>query len=220
VRLAHQIIVDAYKRGASDIHIEPYAARADTVIRLRIDGTCVEYQHLPASYRRALVSRLKIMARLDIAERRKPQDGKIKLRLPQGREIELRVATIPTVHGDEDVVLRLLAASEPLPLGALQMTERNLREVRRLIEEPYGLFLVVGPTGSGKTTTLHAALGAINTPDLKIWTAEDPVEITQYGLRQVQVHPRIGFTFATRPSRRIWTGTGRRGRVCGPGRIL
>src|SRR5215510_5932489 len=196
VRLANQIIVDAYKRGASDIHIEPYAARADTVIRMRVDGSCVEYQRLPASYRRALVSRLKIMARLDIAERRKPQDGKIKFRLPQGREIELRVATIPTAQGDEDVVMRLLAASEPLPLAALQMTERNLREVRRLLDEPYGLFLVVGPTGSGKTTTLHAALGAINTPDLKIWTAEDPVEITQYGLRQVQVQPRIGFTFA------------------------
>ena len=196
VRLANQIIVDAYKRGASDIHIEPYAARADTVIRMRIDGSCVEYQRLPASYRRALVSRLKIMARLDIAERRKPQDGKIKFRLPQGRDIELRVATIPTAQGDEDVVMRLLAASEPLPLEALQMTARNLREVRRLLDEPYGLFLVVGPTGSGKTTTLHAALGAINTPDLKIWTAEDPVEITQYGLRQVQVQPRIGFTFA------------------------
>ena len=105
VRLANQIIVDAYKRGASDIHIEPYAARADTVIRMRIDGSCVEYQRLPASYRRALVSRLKIMARLDIAERRKPQDGKIKFRLPQGREIELRVATIPTAQGDEDVVM-------------------------------------------------------------------------------------------------------------------
>jgi type II secretory ATPase GspE/PulE/Tfp pilus assembly ATPase PilB-like protein len=196
VRLANQIIVDAYKRGASDIHVEPYAARTDTVIRMRIDGSCVEYQRIPASYRRALVSRLKIMARLDIAERRKPQDGKIKFRLPQGRDIELRVATIPTAQGDEDVVLRLLAASEPLPLEALQMTERNLRELRRLIDEPYGLFLVVGPTGSGKTTTLHAALGAINTPDLKIWTAEDPVEITQYGLRQVQVQPRIGFTFA------------------------
>jgi type II secretory ATPase GspE/PulE/Tfp pilus assembly ATPase PilB-like protein len=196
VRLANQIIVDAYKRGASDIHIEPYAARADTVIRMRIDGSCVEYQRIPASYRRALVSRLKIMARLDIAERRKPQDGKIKFRLPQGREIELRVATIPTAQGDEDVVMRLLAASEPLPMDALQMTERNMREVRRLIDEPYGLFLVVGPTGSGKTTTLHAALGAINTTDLKIWTAEDPVEITQYGLRQVQVQPRIGFTFA------------------------
>ena len=132
---------------------------------MRIDGSCVEYQRLPASYRRALVSRLKIMARLDIAERRKPQDGKIKFRLPQGREIELRVATIPTAQGDEDVVMRLLAASEPLPLEALQMTARNLREVRRLLDEPYGLFLVVGPTGSGKTTTLHAALGAINTPD-------------------------------------------------------
>jgi len=196
VRLANQIIVDAYKRGASDIHVEPYAARADTVIRIRIDGSCLEYQRIPASYRRALVSRLKIMARLDIAERRKPQDGKIKFRLPQGREIELRVATIPTAQGDEDVVMRLLAASEPLPLEALQMTARNMREVRRLIDQPYGLFLVVGPTGSGKTTTLHAALGAINTADLKIWTAEDPVEITQYGLRQVQVQPRIGFTFA------------------------
>src|SRR5262252_6656379 len=196
VRLANQIIVDAYTRGASDIHIEPYAARSDTVIRMRIDGSCVEYQRIPASYRRALVSRLKIMARLDIAERRKPQDGKIKFRLPQGREIELRVATIPTAQGDEDVVMRLLAASEPLPMEALQMTERNLREVRRLLDAPYGLFLVVGPTGSGKTTTLHAALGAINTTDLKIWTAEDPVEITQYGLRQVQVQPRIGFTFA------------------------
>ena len=196
VRLANQMIVDAYKRGASDIHIEPYAARTDTVIRMRIDGSCVEYQRIPASYRRALVSRLKIMARLDIAERRKPQDGKIKFRLPQGREIELRVATIPTAQGDEDVVMRVLAASEPLPLAALQMTARNLREVQRLIDAPYGLFLVVGPTGSGKTTTLHAALGAINTPDLKIWTAEDPVEITQYGLRQVQVQPRIGFTFA------------------------
>src|SRR5438093_7360084 len=163
---------------------------------MRVDGSCLEYQRLPASYRRALVSRLKIMARLDIAERRKPQDGKIKFRLPQGREIELRVATIPTAQGDEDVVLRLLATSEPLPLEALQMTARNVREVRRLIAAPYGLFLVVGPTGSGKTTTLHAALGAINTPDLKIWTAEDPVEITQYGLRQVQVQPRIGLTFA------------------------
>src|SRR5499427_361437 len=196
VRLANQIIVDAYKRGASDIHIEPYAARSDTVIRMRIDGSCVEYQRIPASYRRALVSRLKIMARLDIAERRKPQDGKIKFRLPQGRDLELRVATLPTAQGDEDVVMRLLAASEPLPLAALQMTARNLGEVRRLIDQPYGLFLVVGPTGSGKTTTLHAALGAINTTEVKIWTAEDPVEITQYGLRQVQVQPRIGFTFA------------------------
>jgi type II secretory ATPase GspE/PulE/Tfp pilus assembly ATPase PilB-like protein len=197
VRLANQIIVDAYKRGASDIHIEPYTARQDTVVRIRIDGECREYQRIPASYRRALVSRIKIMARLDIAEHRKPQDGKIKFRLPTNREIELRVAIVPTANANEDVVMRILAASEPMPLPQLQMSERNLRVFQELIQRPYGLILVVGPTGSGKTTTLHSALGAINTPDQKIWTAEDPVEITQYGLRQVQVNPRIGLTFAT-----------------------
>jgi type II secretory ATPase GspE/PulE/Tfp pilus assembly ATPase PilB-like protein len=196
VRLANQIIVDAYKRGASDIHIEPYTARQDTVVRIRIDGQCREYQRIPPMYRRALVSRIKIMARLDIAERRKPQDGKIKFRLPTNREIELRVATIPTANANEDVVMRILAASEPLPLDQLQMSERNIRAFQTIIKRPYGLVLVVGPTGSGKTTTLHSALGAINTPELKIWTAEDPVEITQYGLRQVQVNSRIGFTFA------------------------
>ena len=196
VRLANQIIVDAYKRGASDIHIEPYTARQDTVVRIRIDGQCREYQRIPPIYRRALVSRIKIMARLDIAERRKPQDGKIKFRLPTNREIELRVATIPTANANEDVVMRILAASEPIPLDQLQMSERNIRSFQTIIQRPYGLVLVVGPTGSGKTTTLHSALGAINTPELKIWTAEDPVEITQYGLRQVQVNSRIGFTFA------------------------
>jgi type II secretory ATPase GspE/PulE/Tfp pilus assembly ATPase PilB-like protein len=196
VRLANQIIVDAYKRGASDIHVEPYSSRQDTVVRIRIDGQCREYQRIPPSYRRALVSRIKIMARLDIAERRKPQDGKIKFRLPTNREIELRVATIPTANGNEDVVMRILAASEPIPLDQLQMNERNMRAFQSIIQRPYGLVLVVGPTGSGKTTTLHSALGAINTPERKIWTAEDPVEITQYGLRQVQVNPRIGFTFA------------------------
>jgi type II secretory ATPase GspE/PulE/Tfp pilus assembly ATPase PilB-like protein len=196
VRLASQIIVDAYKRGASDIHIEPYSARQDTLVRIRIDGQCREYQRIPASYRRPLVSRFKIMARLDIAERRKPQDGKIKFRLPTNREIELRVATIPTANNNEDVVMRILAASEPMPMAQLQMTERNMRAFQSIIQRPYGLVLVVGPTGSGKTTTLHSALGHINTPERKIWTAEDPVEITQYGLRQVQVNPRIGFTFA------------------------
>jgi type II secretory ATPase GspE/PulE/Tfp pilus assembly ATPase PilB-like protein len=196
VRLANQIIVDAYNRGASDIHIEPYTARQDTVVRIRIDGQCREYQRIPPSYRRALVSRLKIMARLDIAERRKPQDGKIKFRLPTRREIELRVAIIPTANGNEDVVMRILAAAEPMPMEQLHMTPRNLQNFSDIIKRPYGLVLVVGPTGSGKTTTLHSALGAINTPDRKIWTAEDPVEITQYGLRQVQVNARIGFTFA------------------------
>jgi type II secretory ATPase GspE/PulE/Tfp pilus assembly ATPase PilB-like protein len=196
VRLANQIIVDAYKRGASDIHIEPYSAKQDTVVRIRIDGHCREYQRIPATYRRPLVSRFKIMARLDIAERRKPQDGKIKFRLPTDREIELRVATIPTANNNEDVVMRILAASEPMPMAQLQMTERNMQAFQHIIQRPYGLVLVVGPTGSGKTTTLHSALGHINTPERKIWTAEDPVEITQYGLRQVQVNARIGFTFA------------------------
>jgi type II secretory ATPase GspE/PulE/Tfp pilus assembly ATPase PilB-like protein len=197
VRLANQVILDAYKARASDIHIEPYAGKRDTVIRYRVDGGCIEYQKVPSSFRRAIVARIKIMASLDIAERRKPQDGKIKFRLPDNKEIELRVATIPTAGQNEDVVMRILAASEPIPLDKLGMTERNFREFREIISKPYGLILCVGPTGSGKTTTLHSALGYINKPDRKIWTAEDPVEITQYGLRQVQVQPKIGFTFAT-----------------------
>src|SRR5256886_5822648 len=137
------------------------------------------------------------MAQLDIAERRKPQDGKIKFKLPEGREIELRVATIPTANQNEDVVMRILSASEPMPIEKLGMTERNLRELKKVAEKPYGLILCVGPTGSGKTTTLHSVLGYINKPERKIWTAEDPVEIKQYGQRQVQVMPKIGFDFAS-----------------------
>ncbi|HXH82779.1 MAG TPA: GspE/PulE family protein [Candidatus Tectomicrobia bacterium] len=196
IRLANQIIIDAYRARASDIHIEPYGTMRDTMIRIRVDGHCREYQRIPGAFRRALAARLKIMAQLDIAERRKPQDGKIKFRLPEGRDIELRVATIPTAGGNEDVVMRILAASEPIPMERLGMTERNLHEMRRAAEKPYGLILCVGPTGSGKTTTLHSVLGHINKPERKIWTAEDPVEITQFGLRQVQVQPKIGFTFA------------------------
>ncbi|MFB3818881.1 MAG: ATPase, T2SS/T4P/T4SS family [Candidatus Methylomirabilales bacterium] len=195
VRLANQIIVDAFKAGVSDIHIEPYGDKRETVIRFRVDGSCFEYNKVPAAYRRALVSRYKIMSRLDIAERRKPQDGKIKF-LIGNREIELRVATVPTAGYNEDVVMRILAASEPMPLDKLNLSERNLRELQAVAAKPYGIILCVGPTGSGKTTTLHAILGSINTPERKIWTAEDPVEITQYGLRQVQVQPKIGFTFA------------------------
>jgi len=196
IRLANQIIMDAYKARASDIHIEPYGVQKDTMIRLRIDGSCMEYQRVPGAFRRALVARIKIMATLDIAERRKPQDGKIKFRLPDSRDIELRVATLPTQGGNEDVVMRILTASEPIPVDKLGMLDRNLREIKTAAEKPYGLILCVGPTGSGKTTTLHSLLGYINKPDRKIWTAEDPVEITQYGLRQVQVQPKIGFTFA------------------------
>jgi type II secretory ATPase GspE/PulE/Tfp pilus assembly ATPase PilB-like protein len=196
VRLVNQIIRDAFKSGASDIHIEPYGENRETVVRFRSDGECFEYLKVPPAYRRALVSRLKIMAQLDISERRKPQDGKIKVRLAN-QEVELRMATVPTAGAsNEDVVLRILGASKPLPLDQLNMSERNLREFTQLLYKPYGLILCVGPTGSGKTTTLHSALAKINTPKIKIWTAEDPVEITQYGLRQVQVNSRIGFDFA------------------------
>ena len=196
VRLGNQIIADAYRQNTSDIHIEPYGEKRDTVVRFRVDGECYEYMKIPPSYRRAIVSRLKIMASLDIAERRKPQDGKIKFKLSNTKEIELRVATIPTTGHNEDVVMRILAASEPLPLDKMGFSDRNLKLLKEISEKPYGIILCVGPTGSGKTTTLHSVLGNINTPDIKIWTAEDPVEITQFGLRQVQVQPKIGFTFA------------------------
>jgi len=196
VRLANQIIADAYRQNASDIHIEPYGEKRETLVRFRVDGECFEYMKIPQSYRRAIVSRLKIMASLDIAERRKPQDGKIKFKLTESKEIELRVATIPTAGYNEDVVMRILAASEPLPLDKMGFSDRNLKAIKEIAEKPYGIILCVGPTGSGKTTTLHSVLGYINTPDIKIWTAEDPVEITQYGLRQVQVQPKIDFTFA------------------------
>jgi len=196
VRLANQIIADAYRQGASDIHVEPYGEKRETLVRFRVDGDCFEYMKIPQSYRRAIVSRLKIMASLDIAERRKPQDGKIKFKLSENKEIELRVATIPTAGYNEDVVMRLLAASEPLPLDKMGFSDRNLAAIKEIAAKPYGIILCVGPTGSGKTTTLHSVLGCINTPDIKIWTAEDPVEITQYGLRQVQVQPKINFTFA------------------------
>src|SRR5437667_10333662 len=196
IRLANQVIMDAYKARASDIHIEPYGMQKDTVVRFRVDGSCSEYQKVPGAFRRAIVTRSKIMAQLDIAERRKPQDGKIRFKMPDSREIELRVATVPTANQNEDVVMRILTASEPMPLDKLGMTERNLTEIKKIAVKPYGLVLCVGPTGSGKTTTLHSILGYINKPERKIWTAEDPVEITQYGLRQVQVNPKIGFTFA------------------------
>ncbi len=195
VRLANQIIIDAYNKGASDIHVEPYGKQSPTVVRFRIDGDCQKYIEIPPAHRNALVQRLKIMSKLDISEKRKPQDGKIRFRGPMGN-IELRVATIPTSGSNEDVVMRILAASKPLPLERMGFSERNILEFKAILSKPYGICLVVGPTGSGKTTTLHSGLGYINTIDMKIWTAEDPVEITQAGLRQVQVHPKIDFTFA------------------------
>jgi type II secretory ATPase GspE/PulE/Tfp pilus assembly ATPase PilB-like protein len=195
VKLANQLILEAAQRGASDIHVEPDGAKNPCLIRLRVDGDCAKFMEIPGPHRNALVQRLKIMAKLDISERRKPQDGKIRFKSSKG-VIELRVATIPTTNGNEDVVMRILAASKPLPIEKMGFSERNLKNFKEILAKPYGICLVVGPTGSGKTTTLHSALGSINTEDMKIWTAEDPVEITQKGLRQVQVQPKIDFTFA------------------------
>ncbi|MDH5546893.1 MAG: ATPase, T2SS/T4P/T4SS family [Gammaproteobacteria bacterium] len=197
VKLVNKMIMDAYDMKASDIHVEPGSGRKNTLIRFRKDGTLQPYVELPATYRNALVSRIKIMCDLDISERRKPQDGKIEFRKFGPLNIELRVATLPTSGNVEDVVLRVLAHGEPLPLENMRFNQRNLELIRKLTDKPYGLFLVCGPTGSGKTTTLHSVLKRINTGDRKIWTAEDPVEITQSGLRQVQVNTKINLTFAT-----------------------
>lgn len=196
VRLANQLIAEADRLGASDIHIEPYSTGRDTAVRFRVDGTCFPYMKIPSGYRRAVVSRIKIMANLDIAERRKPQDGKIRYRLGKDRDLELRVATLPTAGENEDVTLRLLTAKTPMPLEAMEFMPGVLETVKELVERPQGILLCVGPTGSGKTTTLHALLKQVNTDARKIVTAEDPIELTQEGLRQVQVHPKIGFTFA------------------------
>ena len=196
VRLANQIIAEAYRQEASDIHIEPYSDRKETAIRFRVDGTCSTYMRIPAAYRRALVSRIKIMSSLDIAERRKPQDGKLRFKLNRDKEIEVRVATMPTAGNNEDIVMRLLTAKEPMALDSMEFAPQTLNVLLELIERPHGIILCVGPTGSGKTTTLHAVLHHLNTDARKIWTAEDPIEITQEGLRQVQVLPKIGFTFA------------------------
>ena len=197
VQLVNKIILDAYARGASDIHIEPYPGKDPTRVRVRVDGACQVYQTIPYSYRNAVASRIKIMCDLDIAERRKPQDGKIKFKKYGGKDIELRVATVPTQGGMEDIVMRILAAGEPLPLDKMGFAKSNEENFVSCITQPYGIIFVCGPTGSGKTTTLHSALGYINKTETKIWTAEDPVEITQKGLRQVQVQPKIGFDFAT-----------------------
>jgi type II secretory ATPase GspE/PulE/Tfp pilus assembly ATPase PilB-like protein len=197
VRLINSMIYEAHNQGVSDIHIETRPGREKVRVRFRVDGALRPYLELPHTYRAAMIARLKIMCDLDISEKRRPQDGKINFaRFVPQCPIELRVAMIPTSNGLEDAVLRILASAKPLPLDSLGMSEYNLESLKHAIERPYGMVLCVGPTGSGKTTTLHSALSYINTPERKIWTAEDPVEITQAGLRQVQVNPRIDWTFA------------------------
>ncbi len=195
VKLVNKIIVDAYKMGVSDIHVEPYAGKEKTKIRFRKDGSLMPYIEIPASYRNPLVTRIKIMCDLDISEKRRPQDGKIKFRKYYPLDIELRVATIPSAGGLEDIVMRILAAGEPIPLDKMGFTAHNQEELKKIISKPYGLFFVCGPTGSGKTTTLHSILKHLNRAETKIWTAEDPVEITQKGLRQVQMNVKAGLTF-------------------------
>lgn len=197
VRLINSMILEAHSQGVSDIHIECPPGKEKVRVRFRRDGQLRPYMELPISYRSALMARLKIMCDLDISERRKPQDGKINFsKFVQGVKLELRVATIPTQNNLEDAVLRLLASSKPIPIENLGMSPSNLERLTTAAQRPYGMLLCVGPTGSGKTTTLHSLLSSINTPERKIWTAEDPVEITQSGLRQVQVNPRIEWTFA------------------------
>ena len=197
VRLINSMILEAHAEGVSDIHIECPAGREKVRVRFRKDGQMRPYLELPPNYRSAMIARIKIMCELDISERRKPQDGKINFsKFVQGVKLELRVATIPTASNLEDAVLRLLQSSKPIPLDRLGLSPMNLERLQGAAARPYGMLLCVGPTGSGKTTTLHSLMGFINTPERKIWTAEDPVEITQAGLRQVQVNPRIEWTFA------------------------
>jgi type II secretory ATPase GspE/PulE/Tfp pilus assembly ATPase PilB-like protein len=195
VNLVNKFLMDAYQKGASDIHFEPGFREQPLNVRYRVDGVCQSVYQMPPQYKRAIISRLKIMADLDITERRKPQSGKILLKFKNNR-VEYRVEITPTTGYNEDAVLRVLATSKPVPIEKMGFSPSNERAFRAMLSQPYGIILCVGPTGSGKTTTLHSALGHLNTPERKIWTVEDPVEITQPGLRQVQVHSRIGLTFA------------------------
>jgi len=197
VGLVNRMIDDAVAQSASDIHLEAYPGCGDTRIRFRRDGRMEAYSDFPSAYHEAVVARVKIMADLDISEKRRPQDGKISYFRPAQARLDLRVATIPTMRGIEDVTIRLLPVGEPMPLELLGMDASVLKGMRELMARPYGLILVCGPTGSGKTTTLHSVLRELNTPDRKIWTAEDPVEIVQKDICQVQVNSRIGWTFAS-----------------------
>lgn len=195
VQLVRKIIENANLQMASDIHIEPYSHKKNSKVRYRIDGRCQQSLTIPTSHIGSVIARIKVMAKMDISEKRKPQDGKIRFKTTNNQIIELRVAAIPTNQKNEDIVIRLLTSAEPLPLNRIMRNE-TFERFKNIIQKPYGIILVVGPTGSGKTTTLHSALRYINKPERKIWTAEDPVEITQDGLRQLQVNSKAGPSFA------------------------
>jgi type IV pilus assembly protein PilB len=197
IQLANRIIEDAYFMGTSDIHIEPQ--EKEVIVRYRVDGLCQEKLRLPAKVGPALVARLKIMCNLDISERRLPQDGRIvfKQYTKKSLDLDLRVSTAPLNYG-EGVVMRILDKQKStLPLPALGFTEENLTKYRDCIRQPYGMILHCGPTGSGKSMTLYSALNEINTPDIVIRTAEDPIEYTLAGINQMQMHRQIGLTFAS-----------------------
>jgi len=197
VRLVNILMVDSLRRGASDIHVEPY--EKDFRIRFRIDGVLYDVMHPPLKIRDPLISRLKIMAKLDISEKRLPQDGRIKIKVKidnRSRELDFRVSSLPTLFG-EKVVLRLLDKdSLMLDMTKLGFEEESLEKFKRNISNPYGMVLVTGPTGSGKTNTLYSALQALNTPETNIMTAEDPVEFNLSGINQVQMKEQIGLNFA------------------------
>ena len=198
VRLVNVLLVDSLRRGASDIHVEPY--ETDFRIRFRIDGVLYDVMHPPMKLRDPLISRLKIMAKLDISEKRLPQDGRIKIKVKvdnRSRELDFRVSTLPTLFG-EKVVLRLLDKDKlMLDMTKLGFEQKSLEIFQRNISKPYGMVLVTGPTGSGKTNTLYSALQALNTPETNIMTAEDPVEFNLHGINQVQMKEQIGLNFAT-----------------------
>ena len=193
VRLINMILVDAIRRGASDIHLEPYEKVFR--VRFRVDGVLHEIMTPPKRLEAALTSRVKIMASLDIAERRLPQDGRIKLRFNQ-REIDFRVSTLPTIYGEKTVMRILDKDSLQLDLTMLGFDSWSLEQFTKAIHNPYGMILITGPTGSGKTTTLYSAIHTINSPDINIMTAEDPVEYNLRGVNQVQINEEIGRTFA------------------------
>ncbi|WP_020404511.1 GspE/PulE family protein [Gracilimonas tropica] len=194
IKQVESILHEAIKAGVSDIHIEPYEKKYR--LRYRIDGVLQEVSSLQFNQKDAMVSRIKVMADLDIAEKRRPQDGRIKFRSKDGNEIDIRISILPTQHG-EKVVLRILDKSQlQLKLESLGFDEEILKDFRKAIHNPYGMVLVTGPTGSGKTTTLYAALNELNTQEVNITTIEDPIEYNLEGINQTQVHEEIGLTFA------------------------